>query len=64
MKSCEKTNRERAMDWWNNKSFAQKWDLVVKYKNTIMEATDRGPDALTGSEIEKIWTLENPMPIF
>jgi hypothetical protein len=46
-----KTDREKAMEWWNNLSMLKKHGLALTYYK-------RKPDSLTGREIEHIWNME------
>jgi len=49
--------KEQAMRWWNNLLFVEKWEHVVQCKEYIIGYPDRNVDSLTGSEIEKIYSI-------
>lgn len=50
-----KTEREKAIKWWNSLTFEEKWFIIVKNKELITGYPDRNPDSLTGREIELIF---------
>ena len=49
-------NRAKAIKWWNNLSFEQKYFKVVEWLwKQGKDTTERLPDSLTGREIEEIY---------
>lgn len=52
------TIRAKALAWWKDKYFADKFDLSVKYKTILDLEEFRHPDFLSDEEIEKIWWAE------
>jgi hypothetical protein len=51
-------DRQKAMEWWNNLSFEQKYQVIIKNKEIIVGYPDRNPSSLTGREIEQIFENE------
>lgn len=52
-------NRKKALQWWNNLTFEEKYFKVVKHKELVVGYPDRDPNTLTGREVEQIWNAEN-----
>ena len=51
-------NRQNAMKWWNSLSYEDKFFKIIEYKEEIKGYPHRGPDSLTGSEIELLYNKE------
>lgn len=51
--------RAKSLKWWNNLPFTYQYELFVKNKSVIIGYPERDIRTLTGSEIEKIYNLEN-----
>lgn len=50
------TTREKAIKWWNTKSFETQFILTIKWlKSQNRNTTERHPYHLTGREIEEIY---------
>ena len=50
--------RELAIKWWKSLYFVQKWEIVVKHKEHVIGYPDRNVDSFSGSEVEKLYKLE------
>ncbi len=57
------SDREKAMEWWNNLTFTHKWEFIVKNKDLVIGYPDRDANSLTGREIHLIWSKETNNPI-
>ena len=56
----EATNRQKALEWWNSLTFEEKFYKTINWLSSEnRDVTERHPDNLTGSEIEKIWRNVN-----
>lgn len=51
--------RAKALKWWQNLVFTYQYELFVKNKRVVLGYPERDIRTLTGSEIEKIYNLEN-----
>lgn len=47
--------RMTAISWWNTLSFEERWYSIIANKDNIAGYPDRGPDSLTGREIQLIY---------
>lgn len=50
--------RANALKWWKNLLFTRQYELFVKNKSVILGYPERDIRTLTGSEIEKLYSLE------
>lgn len=48
----ESNTRQLAMQWWDNLTYEEKFFNIIKNKTQIVGYPDRGPNDLTGREIE------------
>lgn len=51
--------RSQAIVWWNDLNNIQRYKLMDKWKDEIIEYFERSPSSLTGREIEHLHKLEN-----